>query len=43
MKYLITKDITYNCYVVWEVHKNYKKELFRGNKKECNKWLKTIK
>ena len=39
MKYVIEKDKILNCYIVWEVHKNYMIDRFRGLKKECKTWL----
>ena len=43
MKYEIEKDPYLNMYVVWEVHTNYKVEVYRNKlKKECKKWLETV-
>lgn len=41
MKYEIEKDVVLNTYIVWEVHKNYRVDRFRGLKRECKKWLST--
>lgn len=37
--YQIEKDKILNCYVVWEVHKNYKVDKLHGTKKECKQWI----
>lgn len=38
--YLIEKDPTYKMWVVWEIHKNLKVEIFKAKlKRECKKWL----
>ena len=44
--YSIEKDKILNCYLVWEVHPNYKEEAFRSKKKklreqkqECKQWV----
>lgn len=44
--YNIEKDKILNCYLVWEVHPNYKEEVFRSKKKklreqkqECKQWV----
>lgn len=43
MKYEIEKDPYLNKYIVWEVHQNYKVQVFCHKlKKECTKWLKNI-
>lgn len=40
MTYEIKKDLILNCYIVWEVHTNYKVDVFHGRtKRECKKWL----
>jgi hypothetical protein len=40
MKYEIEKDKILNCYVVWEVHHNYKVDVFKSKlKKDCKKWV----
>ena len=39
MKYIIEKDNILKCFIVWEVHQNYKIDRFRGLKRECKKWL----
>lgn len=39
-KYEIEKDKILNCYIVWEVHKNYKVDVFKSKlKKDCKKWV----
>lgn len=42
MKYVIEKDNVFKCFIVWEVHRNVKIDRFRGLKRECTQWLKTI-
>lgn len=43
MKFNIEKDIYLNCWVVWEVHKNYSIDrLHAKTKKECKQWLSTL-
>lgn len=40
MKYEIIKDKYLNCWIVWEVHKNYSIDRLHGKtKRECKKWL----
>ena len=39
----IEKDIILNKYIVWEVHRNYMVEKFRGNKKQCKEWMNNVK
>lgn len=39
VKYEIEKDIILNKYIVWEVHRNYMVEKFRGNKKQCKEYI----
>lgn len=39
MKYLISKEKELNTYIVWEKHRNYMVEVYRGFKYECKKWL----
>lgn len=39
MEYTIEKDKILKCFIVWEAHKNYKIDRFRGTKKECATWL----
>lgn len=43
MKYEIEKDLYKGKYILWEVHPNYKVELFNGYKYECQNELKKIK
>ena len=50
MRYEIEKDKILNCYIVWEVHKNYrvhvftpKSKKFKEQKRECKEWLETGK
>jgi len=41
--YQIEKDVYLNCYIVWEVHNNYKVDVKHGKtKKECKQWLKSL-
>lgn len=40
MKYEILKDKILGKYIVWEVHKNYRIDRFRGFKYQCKEWLK---
>lgn len=41
MKYQIEKDPYLNKYVVWEVHTNYKVEVYRNRlKRLCAEWVK---
>lgn len=38
--YAIEKDNILNCYIVWEVHRNYKINRFKSKLKEdCEKWV----
>ena len=37
-KYEITKE-PYLKYVVWEIHRNYRVQVFSGFKYECEAWL----
>lgn len=38
--YVIEKDNVLNCYIVWEVHKNYKIDRFRSKlKRDCKEWI----
>ena len=39
MKYIIEKDRVLSKYIVWEKHRNYMIERFRGFKYECKRWL----
>lgn len=40
MKYEIEKDPYLNCYIVWEVHPNYKIDRYHAKlKKDCKKWV----
>lgn len=42
-KYSIEKDNIYKMWVVWEVYKNVKVEVFKANtKKECKQWLEEL-
>lgn len=35
-KYIISKDELIGCWVLWELHRNHKIDIFHGkNKKEC--------
>lgn len=41
--YEIEKDNILKYWIIWEVHPNYKVDVFHGNtKKECKEWLKNI-
>lgn len=41
MKYEIEKDPYLNKYVVWEIHTNYKVEVYRNRlKRMCIDWVK---
>jgi hypothetical protein len=43
MKMIIEKDKILNCYIVWEVHLNYKIDRFRSKlKRECNEFIKKL-
>ena len=39
MEYRPEKDKILNCYIVWEVHRNYRIDRFRGLKRECIAWI----
>ena len=39
MNYEIEKDNILNCFIVWEIHRNYKIDRFRGLKRECKQWI----
>lgn len=39
MKYVIEKDEYLNTYIVWEIHRNYKVDRFKGFKYQCEEWL----
>lgn len=39
--YEIKKDKILNCYIVWEVHNNYKIDVFKSKlKRDCKKFIK---
>ena len=38
-KYEIEKDPYLNIYIVWEIHRNYRVDIFKGFKYECEEWL----
>lgn len=40
---IIEKDKILNTYIVWEIHHNYKIDIFRGTKKECENFIKNYK
>ena len=43
MKYEIEKDPYLNCYVIWEVHNNYKIDRYRAKlKRDCKKYLEEV-
>ena len=38
--YVIEKDKILNCWIIWEVHRNYKIDRFWGKtKRECKEWI----
>lgn len=39
----IKKDKVLKTYIVWEKHRNCMVEIFRGTKKECEKFIKNYK
>lgn len=39
MKYRIEKDLYTGKYIVWEIHRNYQVDRFKGFKYECKEWL----
>lgn len=39
MNYEIEKDTILNCFIVWEIHRNYRIDRFRGLKRECKAWI----
>lgn len=40
-RYEIEKDKILNCYIVWEIHRNYKVDRFKSTlKRDCKKWIK---
>lgn len=39
----ILKDEYLGCFIVWEVHKNYKIDRFHGLKRECKQWIMSTK
>lgn len=40
----IEKDKILNCWIVWEVHRNYKVDRYHARtKRECKEWLHTTK
>lgn len=41
--FVIEKAIYLKGYIVWEVHRNYKIDRFRGTKRECQKWITNTK
>ncbi len=43
MKYEIEKDNVLNTYIVWECHKNYKIDRYRGFKYKCKEFINKIK
>jgi hypothetical protein len=41
MEFKILKDKYINCWIVWEVHKNYSIDRYHAKtKKRCQEWLK---
>jgi len=43
MNYKIEKDKYLGKYIVWEVHRNYSIDRFRGFKYQCKEWVKKHK
>lgn len=40
VNYVIEKDNILDCYIVWEIHRNYRIDRFRANlKKDCKRWI----
>lgn len=39
MNYKIEKCKELNCFIVWEVYRNYKVDRFHGLKRECRQWI----
>lgn len=38
--YSIEKDKILNCWIVWEIHPNYKVDIYHGRlKRDCKKWM----
>ena len=42
MRYVIEKDPYVGKFILWEVHKNYRVDLFHGLKKDCLKFKKEL-
>ena len=40
IRYEIEKDAILNTYIVWEMHRNYQVQRFKGFKYQCKEWLK---
>lgn len=39
-KYEIEKDNILKCWIVWEVHRNYKVDVFKSKRKrDCKEWI----
>ena len=39
LRYEIVKDEYLNTYIVWEIHRNYRVDRFKGYKYQCEEWL----
>lgn len=39
IRYEIMKDEYLNTYIVWEMHRNYRVDRFKGYKYQCEEWL----
>ena len=43
MKYEIEKDKILGCWIVWEVHNNYKVDVYKSRlKRDCKNWIKKV-
>lgn len=42
-KMIIKKDRYINKYIVWEIHRNYMVDRFKGYKYQCEEWLRNVK
>lgn len=40
---IIERDKYTKAYIVWERHRNYMVERFRGFKYQCEEWLRNVK
>ena len=39
LRYEIVKDEYLNTSIVWEIHRNYRVDRFKGYKYQCEEWL----